>query len=48
MTGSFTQFEDASVRRREMVSAGFDGAFVVAYENGTRIPTSEARKKASN
>jgi hypothetical protein len=36
-TGNFSTYEEASKRRTEMVSKGFQGAFIVAFENGKII-----------
>jgi hypothetical protein len=33
-SGNFSIYEDAVKRRKEMVEKGFQGAFIVAFENG--------------
>ena len=43
LVGDYSDYEKAATRRKEMSYAGFKGAFVVAYLNGTRISLAEAR-----
>jgi hypothetical protein len=37
LTGNFKNLQDAQTKKDELKAKGFD-AFVVAYENGKRIP----------
>ncbi len=42
MTGAFSDFASAAERKVEMLSQGYDGAFIVIYKNGERfIPVPE-------
>jgi hypothetical protein len=41
-TGSFNNLNDAVALKTEMVTKGFEGAFVTAYRDGKRIKLSEA------
>lgn len=38
LTGSFTNFNDAAKHKVDMLLKGFNGAFIVAYKNGKRVP----------
>lgn len=38
----YESFSDAASRRMDLLDKGFDGAFVTAYRNGTRITLAEA------
>src|ERR1035437_3999747 len=40
--GSFSTYAEAKEYRNKLRSTGDDGAFVVSYNNGTRIPVSQA------
>ncbi|MEL4308507.1 SPOR domain-containing protein [Joostella sp. CR20] len=40
--GNFTSLEDAKIFRKELVSLGFQDAFVASYQNGKRIKIEEA------
>jgi N-acetylmuramoyl-L-alanine amidase len=42
-SGEFATFEQAQQHRETVISKGFKDAFVVAFRNGERIKTSEAR-----
>jgi len=42
--GSFSNLTEAKVYRDKIRSAGDDGAFIVSYQNGTRIPLQDALK----
>lgn len=41
-SGSFNKLDDAAGRKIDMLSNGFESAFIVAYKDGKRIPLSEA------
>jgi len=43
MTGKYSALNEAIARQNQLRAAGFDGAFVVAYHNGTRITLKEAK-----
>ena len=38
LTGSFTDFNDAAKYKVDLLLKGYNGAFIVAYKNGTRVP----------
>jgi hypothetical protein len=38
--GKFRQTEEAHNRKRELRAQGFNGAFVAAFKNGSRVPMS--------
>ena len=38
--GNFRQAEEAHTRKRELREQGFDGAFVAAFKDGSRVPMS--------
>jgi len=42
-SGEFATFEQAQQHRNNVIAKGFKDAFVVAFRNGERIKTSEAR-----
>jgi tetratricopeptide (TPR) repeat protein len=42
--GSFTNYNDVSKLKEQLVIEGAKGAFVVAYNNGVKIPVTEAKK----
>ena len=41
MSGSFADFNSAAKHKVKMVVNGYEGAFVVAYKNGKRVPLRE-------
>lgn len=41
-SGAFTDLDKAAERKVDMLSKGFESAFIVAYKDGKRIPLSEA------
>jgi hypothetical protein len=41
-TGSFTDVNDAAAHKVRMLTKGFDGAFLVAFRDGKRIPLKDA------
>lgn len=43
LTGSHPNYETAVKNRNEVLSKGFNGAFVVAYKDGQRMPLKNAR-----
>ncbi len=45
-TGIFRDIKFARARREELLNDGVKGAFVIAYENGTRISLRDLRKRA--
>ncbi|MBI2966978.1 MAG: hypothetical protein HYY40_04090 [Bacteroidetes bacterium] len=48
MTGSFPSYESASQHRKMIITRyKLEGIFIIAYENGRRIPVEEAMKKNS-
>ena len=48
LKGVFYNLEDARKARNYFKRIGIKGAWIVGYENGTRIPVSDAVKKASS
>lgn len=42
MTGSYKNFEEAAKTKVDLISKGYPGAFVVAFQNGKRISLKEA------
>lgn len=42
LSGSFTSMEDAASHKINLVTEGYDGAFIVAYRNGKRISLQDA------
>lgn len=46
LTGNYANYEKALQRRNELLSEGFNGAFIVAYRDGERVALSEAKKEA--
>jgi hypothetical protein len=41
LTGSFSNFNDAAKYKIEMLSKGYQGAFIAAYKNGKRVSLTE-------
>jgi hypothetical protein len=41
LTGSFSNFNDAAKHKVEMLSRGYQGAFIAAYKNGKRVSLTE-------
>lgn len=42
MTGSFNTFEQAAVRKAQLLVDGYTGVFIAAYQNGKRVPLADA------
>lgn len=44
VVGEYRSVQEATVQQRRLRQVGFDGAFVVAFKDGSRITMDEARK----
>jgi len=47
LTGSHATYKTAIKNRNEVLSKGFNGAFIVAYKDGKRLPLKNARDEVS-
>jgi len=46
--GHFTDYNDATLLKNQLILEGAKGAFLAAYKNGERVPISSVRKKPSS
>jgi hypothetical protein len=42
MTGAFKTFDEAALRKAQLLVSGYPGAFIAAYKDGKRVPLADA------
>ena len=43
--GNFTNYDDASLLKNQLIMEGAKGAFLAAFKNGVRVPVNSVVKK---